>query len=167
VQPYGYSPTKLHGRRVKYVALTLRAAEDELRHLANRYADGINRADFEFVAQTWAPDGVWSVPSPWNIRQEGRTAIRDHLVDRRKSVDIVVMTVCTVVAVEADERRILGRTTIEETGRRDAERGIHVLGLYDDELTNIDGRWYFARRTLNFLAVDNSPTVYTASPAVV
>jgi ketosteroid isomerase-like protein len=149
------------------VALTLRAAEDELRHLANRYADGINRADFDFVAQTWAPDGLWSVPSPWNIRQEGRDAIRDHLVGRRKTVAIVVMTVCTVVAVEVDEGRILGRTTIEETGRRDSERGVHVLGLYDDELVNIDGSWYFARRTLNFLAVDSSPTVYTAAPAAV
>lgn len=139
-------------------------AEAQLRSLANRYADGINRADFADVGACWAPTGTWRVPEPFNILQPGRDAIVSHLTERRKSVDIVVMMVGTVVALEASEDRIIGRTTIEETGRRDAERGLHVFGLYDDELVKIDGRWYFQNRTLNLLAVDNSPTVFVKTP---
>jgi ketosteroid isomerase-like protein len=140
-------------------------AEAELRSLANRYADAINRADFTDLGTCWAPDGTWRVPAPFNILQAGRAAITSHLVERRKTVDIVVMTVGSVVATEVSESRIVGRTTIEEQGRRDAERGIKVLGLYDDVLTKIDGRWYFETRTLNLLAVDNSPTVYVKTPS--
>jgi SnoaL-like domain len=145
----------------------LMSAEAELRSLANRYADGINRADFDDVGSCWAVDGVWTVPAPFNIKQVGRQTIADHLTERRKTVDIVVMTVCSVVALEASAGRIIGRTTIEEQGRRDADRGIHVLGLYDDELVNVDGTWFFAARTLNLLAVDSSPTVYVASPGLI
>jgi hypothetical protein len=138
--------------------------EIQLRSLANRYADGINRADFNDVGQCWAPHGTWSVPAPFNISQTGRDTIAAHLTERRKTVDIVVMTVCSTVAVFATDDRIVGRTTIEEQGRRDAERGVHVLGFYDDELIKIDGRWYFERRTLNLLAVDSSPTVWVKTP---
>jgi hypothetical protein len=140
-------------------------AEAQLRSLANRYADGINRANFNDVGECWAPNGVWTVPAPFNISQSGRDTICAHLTERRKTVDIVVMTVCSVVALDAADSRIIGRTTIEEQGRRDAERGVHVLGLYDDELVKIDDRWYFAHRTLNLLAVDNSPTVWVKSPS--
>jgi hypothetical protein len=58
----------------------------------------------------------------------------------------------------------VGRTTIEEQGRRDDDRGIHVLALYDDVLTRVDDQWLFATRTLNLLAVDNTRTVYTRTP---
>lgn len=139
-------------------------AEAQLRSLVNRYADGINRADFTDVGQCWAPNGVWTVPAPFNISQTGRDTITAHLTERRKTVDIVVMTVGSVVALEVTQDRILGRTTIEEQGRRNAEHGVHVLGLYDDELVKIDDRWYFAHRTLNLLAVDNSPSVWVRSP---
>jgi hypothetical protein len=140
------------------------AADAHYRRLANRYADAINRADFQDLATCWAPTGTWQVPAPFNIHQHGRDNIRTHLAERRKTVEIVVMTICTVVALEVTQDRIVGRVTIEETGRRDAERGIHVFGLYDDELVNIDSQWYFLTRTLNLLGVDNSPTVYTKMP---
>jgi hypothetical protein len=143
---------------------SLLAAEVQLRSLANRYADGINRANFEDVGACWAPTGTWRVPAPFNILQPSRDAIVAHLTERRKTVDIVVMLVGTVVALEASEDRIVGRTTIEEVGRRDAERGLHVFGLYDDELVKIDGQWYFQSRTLNLLAADSSPTVYVKAP---
>ena len=142
----------------------LLAADAHYRRLANRYADAINRADFHDLEKCWAPTGTWQVPAPFNIHQHGRANIRTHLAERRKTVEIVVMTVCTVVALEATQDRIVGRVTIEETGRRDDERGIHVFGLYDDELVNFDRQWYFLTRTLNLLAVDNSPTVYTTMP---
>jgi hypothetical protein len=140
-------------------------ADAQYSRLANRYADAINRADFDDLAMCWAPNGTWQVPAPFSILQSGREQIQAHLTERRQTVHIVVMTVCTVLALEATEDRIVGRVTIEETGRRDAERGIHVFGLYDDELIKIDGQWHFLNRTLNLLAVDNSPTVYTASPS--
>jgi ketosteroid isomerase-like protein len=140
-------------------------AEAVLRSLANRYADGINRADFEDVGRCWAQDGVWRVPAPFNIERHGRDEIVARLAGRRAEVDIVVMLVGTVTVTEVSADRILGRTTIEEVGRLNAERGLHVFGLYDDVLVRTGGEWQFASRTLNLLAVDNSPTVYEASPA--
>jgi hypothetical protein len=140
-------------------------AEAELRSLANHYADGINRADFGDVGRCWAPDGTWRVPAPFNILRSGREEIVRRLADRRAEVDIVVMLVGTVVVTEASADRIVGRTTIEEVGRLNAERGLHVFGLYDDELVKINGQWHFQNRTLNLLAVDNSPTVYETSPS--
>jgi hypothetical protein len=139
-------------------------AEAELRSLANRYADGINRADFTDVGACWAADGTWRVPAPFNILRSGREEIVKRLADRRAEVDIVVMLVGTVTVTDYSEDRIVGRTTIEEVGRLNAERGLHVFGLYDDELVRIDGKWHFQNRTLNLLAVDNSPTLYETSP---
>jgi ketosteroid isomerase-like protein len=140
-------------------------AEAVLRSLANRYADGINRADFEDVGECWAADGEWRVPAPFNIVRAGRGEIVKRLAGRRAEVDIVVMLVGTVVVTEASAGRIVGRTTIEEVGRLNAERGLHVFGLYDDVLVMADGGWRFASRTLNLLAVDNSPTLYEISPS--
>ena len=70
------------------------------------------------------------------------------------------MMVGTVVAVEASPGLIRGRTTIAETGRLDAEHGLDVLGLYDDELVLADGEWLFASRTLNLLAYSDAPSTY-------
>jgi SnoaL-like domain len=147
------------------VAGGLVEAEGVLRRLANRYADGVNRADFGDVGRCWASDGVWRVPAPFSIERRGREEIVARLAGRRAEVDIVVMLVGTVVVTEASEDRIEGRTTIEEVGRLNAERGLHVFGLYDDVLVREGGEWVFASRTLGLLAVDNSPTVYETSPA--
>jgi hypothetical protein len=139
------------------MAHMLAEAETTLRSLANRYADGINRAAFEEVGQCWSPTGVWQTAAPFNIRRSGREDIVSRLIEGRKDTLCVVMVVCAVVALEADEDRIFGRTTIEEIGSRDAQRGLHVFGLYDDELVKISGQWHFQRRTLNVLAYDPSP----------
>jgi ketosteroid isomerase-like protein len=138
----------------------LAEAEGHIRRLANRYADAINRADFDEVVACYAPDGVWRVPVPFLADHAGRENIRKRLADRRAQVDLVVMMVGTVVAIEASPGRIRGRTTIHETGRLDAEHGLDVLGLYDDELVRIDGEWLFASRTLNLLAYSDVPSTY-------
>jgi hypothetical protein len=138
--------------------------ELRLRQLADRYADSLNRDDFEAFADCWTLDGIWVTPPPFNISQRGRDNIKNHLVDRRRSVAVVVMTVGAVVAETASETRVTGRTTIEEQGSRDEARGVHVLGLYDDEIVNEDGRWFFASRRLTLLAVDNSPSEFVKEP---
>jgi SnoaL-like domain len=132
-------------------------ADGVLRHLANRYADAINRAAFDEVAQCWAPTGEWRTTTPFNISRTGREDIVARLVEGRADTLCVVMMVGSTVALEATRDRIIGRTTIEEIGSRDAERGLHVFGMYDDELVCIDGQWHFQRRTLNVLAYDPSP----------
>jgi ketosteroid isomerase-like protein len=138
----------------------LAEAEGHLRRLAHRYADAINRADFDEVVACYAPDGVWRVPPPFSANHTGRDNIRKRLADRRAQVDLVVMMVGTVVAVEAGPGLIRGRTTIHETGRLDTERGLDVLGLYDDELIQNGGGWLFASRTLNLLAYSDVPSSY-------
>jgi SnoaL-like domain len=146
----------------------LTEAEGHLRRLANRYADAINRAAFDEVVGCYAPDGVWRVPPPFRADHHGRDNIKKRLADRRAQVDLVVMMVGTVVAVEAAPGLIRGRTMIHETGRLDAEHGLDVLGLYDDELVQVDGEWLFASRTLNLLAYSDVPSTYitvTREPA--
>ena len=138
----------------------LAAAEGHIRRLANRYADAINRAAFDEVVACYAPDGVWRVPAPFRADHAGRENIKQRLADRRAEVDLVVMMVGTVVAVEASAGLIRGRTTIHETGRLDVEHELDVLGLYDDELVQIDGEWLFASRTLNLLAYSDVPSTY-------
>jgi hypothetical protein len=78
------------------------------------------------------------------------------------------MMVGTVVAVEAGHERIRGRTTIHEVERLDAEHGLDVLGLYDDELVRLGGKWLFASRTLSLLAYSDVPSAYVtvAGPPV-
>jgi hypothetical protein len=139
---------------------TLVAAEGQLRILANRYADAINRAEFDDLVACYAPDGVWRVPPPYAANHTGRENIKKRLADRRAEVDLVVMLVGTVFAVEAGPERILGRTTIHEKGRLDAERGLDVFGMYDDELVKVDGEWLYASRTFNLLAYSEVPLPY-------
>ena len=138
----------------------LLAAESHLRILANRYADAINRADFDDLVACYAPDGAWRVPPPYEANHVGREAIRKRLADRRAQVEIVVMLVGSVFVVDASPERILGRTTIHEKGRIDAERGLDVFGLYDDVLVPVDGEWLFESRTLNLLAHSGVPSTY-------
>ena len=148
-----------------HVSDALVAAEGHLRILANRYADAINRADFDDLVACYAPDGVWRVPPPYSANHVGREAIKKRLADRRAQVDLVMMLVGTVFVVEAMPDRILGRTTIHEKGRLDAEHGLDVFGMYDDELVEVDGEWLFASRTFNILAHTELASTYVKGPA--
>jgi ketosteroid isomerase-like protein len=144
---------------------TLVAAEDHLRILANRYADAINRADFDDLVACYTPDGIWRVPPPYPADHVGRENIKARLAGRRAQVEIVVMLVGTVVAVEASADRIRGRATIHEKGKLDAERGLDVFGLYDDDVVKVDGQWLYASRTLNLLAYSEASSPYIKGPA--
>jgi SnoaL-like domain len=146
------------------LSTSLLDAEAIHRSLANRYADGINRASFDDVGLCWAPHGVWRVPEPFNILRSSRQEIVEHLVDRRRTVELVVMTVCSTVVIEHGDARIVARTTIEETGLRDEDRGIHVFGLYEDELAKTGGEWFFENRTLHILGADNTPYAWESHP---
>ena len=138
------------------------AAEAQMMSLANHYADAINRANFDDLVDCWAPDGIWRIPQPVEYAEfVGRDAIKERLAGRRAYVDIVVMLVGSVVAVSISDDRILGRTTIAEYGRIDAAQGLNVLGLYDDELIHLDGRWVYARRELNMLAFTDEASTYS------
>jgi hypothetical protein len=104
---------------------------------------------------------VWRIPDPTEFHTyAGRDVIKERLAGRRRQVDIVVMTVAAVVAVEASSDRIIGRTTIEEKGRISAQQGLDVLGVYDDDLVRVGGHWLYARRVLSVLPRSDVASTY-------
>lgn len=120
------------------------------------YTDAVNRRAWEGFYDIFAPDGVWEVIGPMPIRLEG-------LVSIVKKLPPLVTAAATLVqlnspaAIEIREGIASARSTVQEWAEfPDRNCGIEVLGLYDDELHWIDGRWLFVRRTCTIRRMSES-----------
>jgi ketosteroid isomerase-like protein len=146
------------------MSLSLVEGEAQLTHLVNRFADAVNRGDFEELEQCWAADGVWTVTGLYpegTAREIGGKNMAQFLQGRRGNLLVMVQAIASIVATEVSDDKVVGRSTLIESGRRKDGAGIYILGRYYDEIVRVGDEWLFKARSFEALAFDWSPNELT------
>jgi hypothetical protein len=130
---------------IDYVAIT---------RLQSAYADVVNRRawhEFDGLFRADAPVTVNTVTNPV-IETVGPHALGDFIggaIERFEFFEFVVLN--TVVAIDGAEAT--GRVFMCELRQeRESGRFTRAFGVYRDDYTRVDGKWWFARRRYQSLA---------------
>ena len=132
-------------------------AEDytELRMVAERYVDAVNRFDPEAWGETWAPDGEWTTSEV----RKGRENMVEVWTNIMESIDMVFMKVYSGVIDDVSGDTASGRWYLGEFLHREGGTSENCI-CYDDTYRRIDGQWYI--QTRKFVAVYRGDTGLTA-----
>jgi hypothetical protein len=130
---------------IDYVAIT---------RLQSAYADVVNRRAWPEFDDLFRPDAPVSVDMVTNpvINTVGPHEIGNFIggaIERFEFFEFVVLN--TVVTIDGD--RAHGRVFMCELRQeRESGRFTRAFGLYRDNYTRVDGKWWFARRRYQSLA---------------
>ena len=125
---------------------------EEIQNLIARYADAVNRRDFDALAEVFAPDAVWDVTGGTKLRHEGAQVVPGI----RKIVEMgsFLVQIHSPAIIQVDGDRATSRLTVLEVGELpNYGMRFEQYGTYDDILRKSEGQWRFAERrftTLNF-----------------
>jgi len=120
---------------------------EAIQRVIARYTDAINRRDFAVLDEVFAPDGVWNVDAGDGrvFRFEGpqiRAGISGLVGNSAFTVQLASLPV-----IEIDGDRARSRCMLFETLEQPAIGArFQNFGLYEDELSKLDGRWVFQSR---------------------
>jgi hypothetical protein len=130
---------------IDYVAIT---------RLQSAYADVVNRRAWPEFDDLFRPDAPVSVDMVTNpvISTVGPREIGNFIggaIERFEFFEFVVLN--TVVTIDGDAAQ--GRVFMCELRQeRESGRFTRAFGLYRDDYTRVDGKWWFARRRYQSLA---------------
>ncbi|MDE2597344.1 MAG: nuclear transport factor 2 family protein [Sphingomonadales bacterium] len=122
--------------------------EDRLaiRELLETYADAVTRCDAAAWGETWAEDGVWSMPDyPEFPTQHGKAAIVGLWVEAMKQFP-GIMFEAWPGSIEVTGNRATVRSYTSEIYDQDGLTK-RDRGVYEDSCVKVDGQWRFASRT--------------------
>jgi hypothetical protein len=129
-------------------------AIQELIHL---YSDAVNRRDWAQFEAVWAPNAVWEVAEPTNMRKEGRVAICDAAHEILDAADFIIqMAHCSVVTLLGGGRAT-ATSTMQEIGRTQGAPGFMAFGIYYDELIKGESGWRFSFRRFQPVYMNSDP----------
>jgi hypothetical protein len=135
-------------------------ARIEIREVLDRYHAAVNLRDWQLLGTLFAERAIWEVGPPVNLHVEGRERIVSAI---QKSVLRQEFLVQSNFAVVIDVKRndaATARSTIIEFGREpNAEKGMQVVGFYDDELAKIDGTWKYVRHAMRVRYMNDAPVL--------
>lgn len=118
--------------------------------LINRYCDAINRGDWDAHQACFAPDAVWEVGPPANLRLETAAGIRQGTQAALSSIEFIIQKICSAVVELESASTASARVLLEEVGRG-PDRQMFQYGLYRDRLVKVDGTWLFQSRRFEFI----------------
>jgi hypothetical protein len=112
----------------------------------------MTRADWDQTEAVFAPDAIVEIASPYDIRLEGGTAIRQFLNEATRGSELLVQTAHSPVIRLIGPNTAHARTTVHELSRgvvavttNFAEAGTAVnykqYGIYYDDAAKVDGEW--------------------------
>ena len=142
----------------------------ELRDLVERYAEGVDRREFDEVAALFRPDAVLRIP--------GRrlTELDEHAGTAAIAAALrgVERTVATMHAITGQTISLDGTTAtgsvsclahhLVDTGEG---RGSHVWVVrYADRYVFTDESWWFASRELQVRWIESHEVIWSAAPSV-
>jgi hypothetical protein len=136
------------------------APDDDLRQacsLPARFADAVTRRDLDGISSCFLPGATWEVPDPIGIHADGRDAILAIFTERWPAREFIVQVVSPAIVVGFDGTTASLRSTMIEYGRFDADRGLTLIGLYNDSVRKAGQEWRFQRRVLQPLFHDTRP----------
>ena len=132
------------------------ADESDIRNLTARFSDTAIRRDYDGFRALWTPDAVWEIKEPLPSSATGTDAIVTMLQGLMDTFEFFVQMVHSgVVTVEGDSAN--ARWITQEMGRGKDDRCYYNnYAIYDDRLIRQDGVWRFARRTYDYMYLDDS-----------
>jgi ketosteroid isomerase-like protein len=129
-----------------------------IQDLIYRYTDAVNRRDWDQFEAVWAPDAVWEVAAPVDIRAEGYAAVRKTIGAVVESMEFLVQIAANPVIALLGDSRAAATTTIHEIGRNAADGSCMVLyGMYYDQIVDGDQGWRFAHRRFQHVYLESEP----------
>lgn len=129
-----------------------------IEQLVHRYCDAITRGDWDEHEACFAPDAVWEVAPPFDIRFEGAATIRGNVSARLDTYDFLVQSVCSLVVDFEGDDEATARVVMQETGRM-ADGSAHMMqfGVYDDRIRRSGDGWQFTSRRFQPIYVETKP----------
>lgn len=115
----------------------------DIRDLYGVYADASCRGDREDWVACFAEDGQWNSHI---FQQSGRQALREQW-DALWANFSSLAFLSEVHAIEIDGDAAIARALAREIVRLKDGGLYKLVGLYDDRLVRVGGKWLFSRRT--------------------
>ena len=127
-----------------------------IRELIDQWSDGVNERDWDAMAGVFTEDGVWDVGPPFNIRLEGRQAIRDTVSSLIAAQQYVIQTASTV-AIKLHGDSATSRAMMYEIMRGADGSGMQQMGTYYDDIVRTDAGWRFKLRRFRTAIFEGKP----------
>ena len=127
-----------------------------LRALVDTYSTSVILRDEAGLASVFAPDAVWELGPPFNVRHVGAETIARDLTAGLRAFEFVFQMTHSVV-IKFDRDRAALRCVINEVARSLEGDGLFLLGIYEDEAVRRPEGWRFARRYFRTVYVDTNP----------
>jgi hypothetical protein len=127
-----------------------------IQELIHRYADSVNRADWDETIKVFASDAVWESPL-LGMHFDSAAAFVGNLRETGPSSELLVQTATSPVVTLVNDDRARATTTIHEFVRgttvMDSELGpkgspinFEDYGIYYDEVSRLGDEWKFTHR---------------------
>ena len=143
------------------------AIDAEIRDLAARFSDAVNRRDFGAFGDLFADDGVWEIAEPFPSRAAGRQNVATMLRNLWAPWDFFFqMTHTGVIDVAPDLQTATARWEMREVARTpDGSQSYDNLAMYYDRLVRThDGSWRFAERRYHYIWLSSADLVGRSIP---
>jgi len=144
--------------------MDLQDLEDRLtvRELIERYSLAVSVRDWDALGATFHPDASWEVTPPTPFLLKTRPEIQAGIRDAVLPFDSLVQMVHSII-IELSRDRATARSVVNESGQHlQSGSTLNIFGVYNDEITRVDGRWGFARRYFEVLRLDTQGPMFEA-----
>ena len=143
------------------------AIDAEIRDLAARFSDAVNRRDLDAFGDLFADDGIWEIGEPFPSRAAGRQNVATMLRNLWAPWDFFFqMTHTGVIDVAPDRQTATARWEIQEIARTpDGSQSYDNVAMYYDRLLRThDGSWRFAERRYHYIWLSSADLVGRSIP---
>ena len=135
------------------------AIDADIRDVAARFSDAVNRRDPDAFGDLFADDGAWEIGEPFPGRAAGRENVITMFKNLRAPWDFFFqMTHSGVIDVAADRQTATARWEIQEMARTpDGSQSYNNVAMYYDRLVRTaHGSWRFAERRYHYVWVSSA-----------
>ena len=127
-----------------------------IRELTDRYTMGVTCRDWAAVAACFHEQSRWAVPGV-GLEFEGREGIAAGIRGAVEPNAFHMLMPHALVIDSIDAGRATARSVLHEVFQRPGSQdGAHVLGVYNDVITLLDGAWRFESRRFAIYLMDGS-----------
>jgi len=118
-----------------------------IRELVERYTLSVTLRSWDEMGRCFHLESRWRAAPPFNFDFRTRDGIQQAVSEKVDQSDFLVQMTHSVVIDDYTPTRARVRVVLNEMGRNTGlKSGLFLLGVYEDVVTKIDGRWGFESR---------------------